>query len=85
MAKPQQVQKLRKGRILTGKNFPAFADTFNYYGEFIENLKGDADIRPDSGSIQVDRTSPEHPVVRFVGDKAATVDSQLPDLHLSSA
>ena len=65
MAKPQQIQKLRKGKLLTGKNFPSFAETFNYFGDFIENLKGDADVRPDNGCITVDRTVPDHPIIRL--------------------
>ena len=50
---------------MTGKNFPSFADTFNYFGDFIENLKGDADVRPDNGCITIDRTVPDHPIIRF--------------------
>ena len=67
MAKPQNVQKLRHDKLLTQKNFPSFVDTFNYFGDFIENLKGDADVRPDTGGITVDRSSPDHPVIRLKG------------------
>lgn len=67
MAKPQIVQKLRHDKLLTQKNFPSFVDTFNYFGDFIENLKGDADVRPDTGCITVDRSKPDHPVIRLKG------------------
>lgn len=67
MAKPQIVQKLRHDKLLTQKNFPSFVDTFNYFGDFIENLKGDADVRPDNGCITVDRSNPDHPVIRLKG------------------
>lgn len=69
MAKPQIVQKLRHDKLLTQKNFPSFVDTFNYFGDFIENLKGDADIHPDTGAIVVDKSIPDHPVIRFNGSK----------------
>ena len=69
MAKPQIVQKLRHDKLLTQKNFPSFVDTFNYFGDFIENLKGDADVRPDNGCITVDRSNPDHPVIRFNGSR----------------
>lgn len=67
MAKPQTVQKLRHDKLLTKANFPSFVDTFNYFGDFIENLKGDADVRPDTGCITVDRSKPDHPVIRLKG------------------
>lgn len=61
---------------MTGKNFPAFAETFNYFGDFIENLKGDADVRPDTGCITVDKSVPDHPVIRFNGSR----DSRGPEV-----
>ena len=65
MAKPQNLQKLRHGKLLTQNNFPSFVDTFNYAVNRIENLKGDADVRPNGGWVTVDNTDPEHPVIRL--------------------
>lgn len=31
----------------------------------LENLKGDADVRPNGGWVTVDNTDPEHPVIRL--------------------
>ena len=67
MAKPAAMQKLDKGKLLTGKNFPQFVDTWNYTTQRIENLKGDRDANPQNGHINVDNTDPEHPIIRYVG------------------
>lgn len=63
--KPQQLAQLKHDRILTKANFPTFVETFNYTVNRSENLKGDADIRPQDGFIKVDNTDPEHPVIRL--------------------
>lgn len=65
MAKPGILQRLTKGWLLSGKNFPGFADTFNYAVDRIENLKGDFDTNPKDGYVTVDNTDPEHPVIRL--------------------
>lgn len=65
MARPQILQKLRHGKLLTQGNFPQFVDTFNYTVTRLENLKGDADVRPNGGWVTVDNSDPEHPVIRL--------------------
>lgn len=65
MAKPGILERLAKGWLLSGKNFPGFADTFNYAIDRIENLKGDFDTNPKDGHITVDNADPEHPVIRL--------------------
>lgn len=60
-------QFLKHGLALCGKNFPRVVETWNWLSDFCVNLKGDADVNADSGSIKVDRTNPAHPVIRFVG------------------
>ena len=65
MARPQILQELRHGKLLTQGNFPQFVDTFNYAVKRLENLKGDADVRPNGGWVTVDNTDPEHPVIRL--------------------
>ena len=65
MARPQILQELRHGKLLTKENFPQFVDTFNYTVKRLENLKGDADTRPNGGWVTVDNTDPEHPVIRL--------------------
>ena len=68
MAKPSYLQTLDKGKLLTGKNFPEFANTWNYAVNRLSNLKGDRDANPQSGKITVDESDPEHPIIRFVKD-----------------
>lgn len=64
MARPQILQQLTHGKLLAKPNFPQFVETFNYAVNRCENLKGDGDIYND-GLIEVDNTSPEHPVIRL--------------------
>ena len=63
--KPPICQLLTKGKILCGKVFPNFADTWNYLVHRSENIKGDKDLDPQSGHIKVDNTDPEHPIIRW--------------------
>lgn len=65
MARPVLLQMLQRGKILCGKLFPGFAETFNYAVSRCENLKGDRDTDPQSGHITVDNADPEHPVIRL--------------------
>ena len=67
MARPQFLQLLRHGKLLTAANFPQFVETFNYLVSRCENLKGDDDNEFGQGKITVDNADPEHPVIRFVG------------------
>ena len=71
MAKPPILQQLTKGKFLCAKNFPSFAETFNYTVARIENLKGDKDANPMNGRISVDVTDPEHPIIRYTDPAAA--------------
>lgn len=65
MARPQTLQMLTTGKALCGKNFPAFAETYNYIANRVENLRGDHDLNQQNGYISVDDTDPEHPVIRL--------------------
>lgn len=65
MARPVLLQMLQRGKLLCGKLFPGFAETFNYTVNRCENLKGDRDTDPQSGHVTVDNTDPEHPVIRL--------------------
>lgn len=62
---------MRHGKLLTQSNFPSFVDTFNYTVNRIENIKGDADTRPNGGWVTVDNTDPEHPVIRLKNTPSA--------------
>ena len=64
MAKPQVLQKLEHGKLLTKSNFPQFVDTWNYVVNRCQNLKGDGDLY-NGGLINIDNTNPEYPVVRL--------------------
>lgn len=65
MAKPQVMQRLQHGKLLTQKNFAQFVDTWNYIVERLEGIKGDYQIDPHQGHIVFDNTDPEHPVIRI--------------------
>ena len=68
MARPQILQRLTHGKLLTKENFPNFVDTWNYLVERCENLKGDLDVNENFGFIELDDTDPEHPIIRFTGE-----------------
>lgn len=59
-------QHLKHGKALCGKVFANFVETFNHLVDFTGNLKGDADVGTEEGHIRVDRTDPDHPVIRYV-------------------
>lgn len=60
-----EVQKLHHGVIISRRQFPRFVETYNFLVDFVNNLKGDADIPNDHGHISVDRTVEDHPVIRI--------------------
>lgn len=66
--KPRALTFLQHGKILCGKVFSGFVETWNYLTNRVENLKGDFDVQPDKGHITVDSTDPEHPIIKLVGD-----------------
>ena len=69
------VQFLRHGKALCGKVFRTFVETFNWLVMFSQNLKGDRDCDPAAtGKITVDRTDPDHPVIRCTGCGDGSVD-----------
>ena len=63
--KPTILQKLQHGKILCGKVFSTFVETWNYICRRVENIQGDADVNPTKGFVKVDNTDPEHPVIRL--------------------
>lgn len=85
MARPQTLQRLTHGKILTQANFPNFVETWNYIVERCENLKGDMDVNENFGFIELDDTDPEHPIIRFTGDISATGNSATADCVSLSA
>ena len=69
MARPATIQKLRHGRLLCGTVFRFFVETWNWLTAYVDNRKGDLDVDPMNGVITVDRTQPEHPVIRLRKDR----------------
>lgn len=69
MARPSIVQYLRHGKILAGKVFGSFVETWNWMVAGWANLKGDYDVDPENGLIYIDRTDEEHPVIRLRTDR----------------
>ena len=65
MARPNILQRLKHGKLLTALTFPRFVETFNWLVGAFDNLKGDADVNPRNGCIHVDRTDPDVPVIRL--------------------
>ncbi|MBQ8124667.1 MAG: hypothetical protein IJ173_02150 [Kiritimatiellae bacterium] len=66
MARPVILYRLRNGVILLGKALVRFARTWNWLIDYVDNLKGDADLNAANGHIVVDRADPDHPVIRAV-------------------
>ena len=72
MARPPQLQKLRHGRLLCGRVFRFFVETWNWLVGAFDNLCGDWDVSPKTGFVTVDWSDPDKPVVRFRGDALMT-------------
>lgn len=73
MARPDNLEHLTHGKLLTQTNFPNFVDTYNYTVNRCDNLKGDRDADPQNGSIEVDNANPEYPIIRLrIGDDSAS-------------
>lgn len=72
MPKPPILQKLSHDKMLTKGNFPGFVETWNYTVNRANNLKGDYDVNPKNGCIQVDNSDPEYPVIRFTGTEGTS-------------
>ena len=67
--RPNVIQKLRHGRLLAGRVFRFFVETWNWLTAYVDNMRGDADANPQSGYITVDRTDPDAPVIRLRIDR----------------
>lgn len=68
MAKPIQLQWLRHGKILCKAVYPFFVETWNWLVNSWNNLIGDFDSDPKNGAIWVDKSDPDHPVIRLRTD-----------------
>lgn len=66
MPRPPRVERLRHGRLLSGKPFAFFVETWNWLSRAFDNLKGDADINGQNGHVHVDWTDSDSPVIRLV-------------------
>ena len=64
MARPQKLQRLRHGRILSAGAFPGFVATWNWICRVICSWVGDRENGGD-GFIFVDRTNEDAPVIRL--------------------
>lgn len=65
MNRPDFLQYLTKGKILSSKIFPKFVDTWNWLVSAFDSFVGDANLNPVEGFILVDRTDPSHPILRL--------------------
>ena len=77
----QKIDAMNQGKMLNKNNFPDFADTWNYITDFIDNLKGDADVQQGditsrTAHITVDKTKSDHPIIRFQGTIYPLVDDK---------
>ena len=71
--KPAILCKLTKGTIIDAN--PGFVETFNWLVDFCNNLQGDGD-RNKARKITLDKSDPDHPVVRFNGAASAVAADQ---------
>ncbi len=69
MARPPMIQKLAHGRLLTGRAFRWFVETWNWLTAYVDNMRGDYDVNAKTGFISIDRTNPDVPVLRFRADR----------------
>lgn len=69
MARPPTIQKLKHGRLLCGTVFRFFVETWNWLSAYVDNMKGDLDVDPKNGVLTIDRTQPDHPVIRLRKDR----------------
>ncbi len=69
MARPPTIQKLKHGRILCGAVFRFLVETWNWLTAYVDNMKGDLDVDPKNGVLTIDRTQPDHPVIRLRKDR----------------
>lgn len=72
-ARPSILQFLQHGKLLCGKVFGGFVETWNYLVEAFDNLKGDAELDPENGIIYVDRSDASHPVIRTKSDRIKAI------------
>lgn len=63
MARPQVLQKLKHGKILSKAAFPFFTATWNWLITAFANLKGDREMG-GQGFIYVDRGNEDAPIIR---------------------
>ncbi len=68
-ARPSILQFLQHGKLLCGKVFGGFVETWNYIVESFDNFKGEADLDPENGIIYIDRADATHPVIRVKSDR----------------
>ena len=67
--KPQTLAELRHGKFICRAVYPTFVATWNWIVRFTSTIKGDFDVNPKTGVVTVDRTDPDHPVIRLRQDK----------------
>lgn len=67
MARPNEIQKLKHGKLLTKANFPKFVETWNWLVTAFDAMTGDKQTNPHEGHIVLDRTNPDRPIIRWEG------------------
>ena len=70
--KPQTLAELRHGKFICRAVYPTFVATWNWIVRFTSTIKGDFDVNPKNGVITVDRTDPDHPIIRLRQDRLAS-------------
>jgi hypothetical protein len=63
MARPQVLQQLKHGKILSKAAFPFFTATWNWLVTAFANLRGDREMG-EQGFIYVDRGNEDSPIIR---------------------
>ena len=67
--KPQILAKLKHGKLICQAIYPTFVETWNWLVRFTSTIKGDFETNPQKGVIVVDRTDPDHPIIRLRQDR----------------
>lgn len=67
--KPQTLAELKHGKFICRAVYPTFVATWNWIVRFTSTIKGDFETNPQKGVIVVDRTDPDHPIIRLRQDR----------------
>ena len=82
--RPNPIQYLKHGKLLSKKTAPTFVETWNWLAASVENICGDYDTAPKEGFITVDKAVGDTPVVRLRLDRLIRKLEDILDINSES-